>query len=110
MSNDRLHVQVRHGTWHSSGRSPTTRWHTKLAKGRLKGGGSRAGNAALAQQLLAQLANDWDADDDEEPEAHLLAAAAEGQGLCNARCECHRRLRLEKSCSEKSSADRSVLW
>ena len=27
----------------------------------------RGGQWGLAQQLLAQLANDWDADDDEEP-------------------------------------------
>ena len=37
---------------------------------------SNSCNAFLAQQLLAQLANDWDADDDEEPEAQPLAAAA----------------------------------
>ena len=49
---------------------------------RLVGGGSGAGDAVLAQQLpvLAQLANDWarDADDDEESEAQPLAAAATG--------------------------------
>ena len=58
--------------------------YTKLAKGRAVGGGSGAGNAVLpvAQQLLAQFANDWDADDDEEPEAQPLAAAvAEAGGL-----------------------------
>ena len=58
--------------------------YTKLAKGRVVGGGSGAGNAVhwQAQQLLAQfkLANDWDADDDEEPEAQPLAAAVAGAG------------------------------
>ena len=55
---------------------------TKLAKGRVVGGGSWSGIAALAQQLLAQLANDWDADDDEEPEAQpALAAVVAGSGV-----------------------------
>jgi hypothetical protein len=50
--------------------------YTKLAKGRVVGGSSGAGNAVVARQLLAQLTNDWDADDDEEPEAQPLAAVA----------------------------------
>ena len=48
--------------------------YTKLAKGRVVGGGS--GGSVMAQQMLAQLANDWDADDDEEPETQSPALAA----------------------------------
>ena len=56
--------------------------YTKLVKGRVVGGGSGSGNAALAQQLLAQLANDLGADGDEEPEAQpALAAAVAGVGV-----------------------------
>ena len=65
-------------------------------------GGS--GGSVLAQQMLAQLANDWDKGNDEDPEALSPALAQQqrwqwlGRRFFTRAMRCLWQLQLEKSC------------